>query len=100
MTLVDDRRVIGVVRDVGVAARADTARAGGLVARAITLFTALIFFAAVFGIVATKLLLGAWPFSGDAAASLIASVGAEVNKAEETGNEEAQQALQFHRANK
>jgi len=33
-------------------------------------------------------------------ASSIASVGAEVNKAEETGNEEAQQALEFHRANK
>jgi len=61
----------------GIAAVSDTARAGGLVARAITLFTALIFFAAVFGIVATKLLLGAWPFSGDAAASLIASVGAD-----------------------
>lgn len=33
-------------------------------------------------------------------ASSIASVGAEVNKAEESGNEAAQQALQFHRANK
>lgn len=33
-------------------------------------------------------------------ASSIASVGAEVNKAEESGDEAAQEALQFHRANK
>lgn len=33
-------------------------------------------------------------------ASSIASVGAEVNKAEETGNEAAQEALRIHRANK
>ncbi len=33
-------------------------------------------------------------------AASIASVGAEVNKAEEAGNEAAQEALNFHRANK
>jgi hypothetical protein len=33
-------------------------------------------------------------------ASSTASVGAEVNKAEATGNEAAKQALEFHRANK
>ena len=33
-------------------------------------------------------------------AASIASVGAEVNKAEESGNEVAQEALKFHRANK
>jgi len=33
-------------------------------------------------------------------AASIASVGAEVNKAEESGNEAAQEALKFHRANK
>lgn len=33
-------------------------------------------------------------------AESLASVGAEVQKAEEAGNEAAQQALQFHRANK
>lgn len=33
-------------------------------------------------------------------ASSISSVGAEVNKAEESGNEAAQEALKIHRANK
>lgn len=33
-------------------------------------------------------------------ASSITSVGAEVNKAEASGNEAAQEALKFHRANK
>lgn len=33
-------------------------------------------------------------------ASSISSVGAEVNKAEASGNEAAQEALKFHRANK
>lgn len=33
-------------------------------------------------------------------AGSIASVGAEVNKAENTGDEAAKQALEFHRANK
>lgn len=33
-------------------------------------------------------------------ASSIATVGAEVNKAEESGNEAAQEALRIHRANK
>ncbi|MBL9126232.1 MAG: hypothetical protein JNL97_01235 [Verrucomicrobiales bacterium] len=33
-------------------------------------------------------------------ASSVAAVGAEMNKAEETGNEAAQEALRIHRANK
>jgi len=33
-------------------------------------------------------------------AASIATVGAEMNKAEESGNEAAQEALKFHRANK
>ncbi len=33
-------------------------------------------------------------------AGSIATVGAEMNKAEESGNEAAQEALKFHRANK
>ncbi len=33
-------------------------------------------------------------------ATSIATVGAEMNKAEESGNEAAQEALKFHRANK
>lgn len=36
----------------------------------------------------------------DFVAQSIASVGAELQKAEEAGNEAAQRALQFHRANK
>lgn len=43
---------------------------------------------------------GLTPGQKDFVAQSIASVGAEVQKAEETGNEEAQKALQFHRANK
>jgi Na+/H+-dicarboxylate symporter len=61
----------------GIASVADTARAGGLVARSVALFTVLIFFAAAYGVVATNGLLALWPLDRDAAAAFIAGVGDE-----------------------
>ncbi|MEZ6024423.1 MAG: cation:dicarboxylase symporter family transporter [Hyphomonadaceae bacterium] len=62
---------------VGGASVADAARAGGLVARAVLLFTVLIFVMALYGIAATQGLLALWPVAPDAAAAFIGEVGAE-----------------------
>ncbi len=62
---------------VGVASVADTARAGGLVARAVLLFTVLLFLAAIYGVAATQTLLHVWPVDADAATAFIASLGGQ-----------------------
>lgn len=61
----------------GIASVSDTASTGGLVTRAVFLFSGLILFAAVYGIAATHGLLALWPVDRDAAAAFIASSGAE-----------------------
>lgn len=61
----------------GIASVSDAARAGGLVARAVLLFSCLIVFAAIYGIVATQGLLALWPVERDAASAFVASVGAD-----------------------
>jgi proton glutamate symport protein len=59
----------------GIASVADTAKTGGLVLRAVLLFTFLIFFAAAYSVLATNGLLSLWPVDREAAASFIAGVG-------------------------
>src|SRR5262245_24374944 len=61
----------------GIASVSDAARTGGLVARAILLFTVLLLFSAVDGIGATKGFLSLWPVGRDAAAAFIGEVGAD-----------------------
>lgn len=61
----------------GIASVADTAQAGGLVARSAALFTLLLFVAAVFSITATQGLLALWPLDPAAAAAFRAGVGGE-----------------------
>jgi len=61
----------------GIASVADTARTGGLVLRAIILFTFLIFFAALYSTLLTHGLLALWPVQADAAAAFVAGVGDE-----------------------
>lgn len=62
----------------GVAAVADTAKTGGLVARAVLLFTVLILLAAVFGIAAVQGLLTLWPVAPAEAQRFLEGVGAGV----------------------
>lgn len=59
----------------GIASVADTAKTGGLVLRAVILFTFLIFFAAIYSVLTTNGLLALWPLDGDAAAGFVAAVG-------------------------
>jgi Na+/H+-dicarboxylate symporter len=59
----------------GIASVADASKTGGLVLRAILLFTVLIFFAATYSVIATNSVLAAWPVDRDAAAAFIAGVG-------------------------
>ncbi len=59
----------------GIASVADTAKTGGLVLRAVILFTVLIFFAAGYSTLATNAWLQAWPVDREAAAAFVASVG-------------------------
>lgn len=60
----------------GIASVADTSQAGGLVARAVGLFTLLLFFAAIYSVAATEGLLSLWPLDPAAAAAFVAGVGA------------------------
>lgn len=60
----------------GIASVADAGRTGGLVGRAVLLFTFLIFVAAVFGIAATEGLLSVWPVERGAAEAFVGGVGA------------------------
>lgn len=61
----------------GIASVSDAAKTGGLVARAVVLFSVLIVLSAVYGIAATQGLLELWPVDRDTAAAFIAGVGAE-----------------------
>src|SRR5262245_56683881 len=61
----------------GVASVSDAAKTGGLVARAVLLFSVLLLFSAVYGIVATRGFLNAWPVPHEAAAGFISGVGAD-----------------------
>lgn len=61
----------------GIASVADTARAGGLVGRAVLLFSVLIVCAAIYGITATNGLLALWPVDPSAAQAFVAGVGAD-----------------------
>jgi Na+/H+-dicarboxylate symporter len=65
---------------VGIASVADVARTGGLVLRALLLFSFLLIVAAVFGIVATESVLAAWPLDRDAAETFLRGVGAEAGQ--------------------
>jgi Na+/H+-dicarboxylate symporter len=60
---------------VGIASVADAAQTGGLVARAVVLFTVLLLLAALFAIGLVNAVLAAWPVARDAAASFIAGAG-------------------------
>jgi len=60
---------------VGIASVANAAQTGGLVARAVLLFTLLLVFAALFAIGAVNAVLAAWPVARDAATSFIAGAG-------------------------
>ena len=60
----------------GIGSVADAAKTGGLVGRAVILFTVLLMFAAVYGIAATQGLLSLWPVDRTAAESFVGSVGA------------------------
>ena len=60
----------------GVASVADAAKTGGLVARAVLLFSVLLVFSAIYGIAATQGLLSLWPVEREAAAKFIGDVGA------------------------
>lgn len=59
----------------GIASVADTARTGGLVLRAIILFTFLLFCAAIYTTLATQGFLALWPVNPDAAAAFVSGVG-------------------------
>jgi proton glutamate symport protein len=59
----------------GIASVTDTARTGGLVLRAVILFTVLILFAAVFAVIATESWLALWPLDPAAAQSFVAGIG-------------------------
>lgn len=61
----------------GIASVSDAARTGGLVGRAVLLFSVLLLVAAIYGIAATQGLLGLWPVGRDAAAAFVAGVGTE-----------------------
>lgn len=60
-----------------IASVADTAKTGGLVARAIGLFTLLLFFAATYSVLVTNGWLTIWPIDRAAAAAFVAGVGAD-----------------------
>lgn len=60
-----------------IASVADTAKTGGLVARAIGLFTLLLFFAATYSVFITNGWLAIWPLDRAAADAFIAGVGDE-----------------------
>jgi Na+/H+-dicarboxylate symporter len=61
----------------GIASVSDAARTGGLVARAVLLFSVLLVFSAIYGIAATKGLLNLWPIEREAARAFIGDVGAD-----------------------
>ncbi len=67
---------------VGIASVTDAAKTGGLVLRAIILFSVLLIFAAVYGIGASNLALQFWPIDADAASAFLNGAGAEAPPAQ------------------
>jgi Na+/H+-dicarboxylate symporter len=67
----------------GVASVADTAKTGGLVARAVLLFGVLLLAATIYGVVAVNGLLALWPVAPEDAQKFLAGVGADVAKIDE-----------------
>jgi proton glutamate symport protein len=61
----------------GIASVADAARTGGLVGRAVGLFTFLLICAAIYSITTTEALLQLWPVDREAAAAFIAGAGGQ-----------------------
>lgn len=61
----------------GIGSVGDAAKTGGLVLRSIVLFTALIFFAALYGVAVTTGFLAVWPVDPAQAAAFLSGVGAE-----------------------
>lgn len=61
---------------IGVGSVTDAARAGGLIARFVLLFSVLLVLAALYSIAATTGLLQLWPVDRDAAAAFVAGAGA------------------------
>lgn len=61
---------------VGIASVADAAKTGGLVLRALVVFSVLLLFAACFGIAATEGVLKLWPIDPNAAADFLLGAGA------------------------
>lgn len=61
----------------GIASVTDTARTGGLVLRAMILFTFLIFVAAIYTTFATQWVLQLWPVDPEAASAFVAGIGDE-----------------------
>lgn len=59
----------------GIASVTNAAKTGGLVLRAVALFTFLIFFAAIYSVLATNGLLALWPLDPAASAAFVAGVG-------------------------
>ncbi|MGQ0534116.1 MAG: dicarboxylate/amino acid:cation symporter [Caulobacteraceae bacterium] len=59
----------------GIASVADTAKPGGLVLRAVTLFTVLLFAMAIYSVLVTNSWLAIWPLDRAAADAFIAGVG-------------------------
>ncbi len=59
----------------GIGSVADASKTGGLVSRAVILFTVLIFFAGLYGVAATTGLLALWPVDRAAAEAFVGSVG-------------------------
>lgn len=62
---------------VGIASVADAAKTGGLVLRAMILFSVLLVFAALYSIFASNAVLQAWPIDAGAASRFLAGVGGE-----------------------
>ncbi|MEQ1619160.1 MAG: cation:dicarboxylase symporter family transporter [Terricaulis sp.] len=67
---------------VGIASVTDAAKTGGLVLRAIILFSVLLIFAALYGIGASNLALQFWPIDSDAAQTFLNGAGAEAPPAQ------------------
>ncbi len=67
---------------VGIASVTDAAKTGGLVLRAIILFSVLLIFAALYGIGASNFALQFWPIDADAGAAFLSGVGAEAPPAQ------------------
>lgn len=69
--------LVAALMIVGIGSVADTARTGGLVLRAVILFTVLLVFAAIYSIFVSNAVLELWPLDREAAAAFLTGVGGE-----------------------